>query len=85
MLIQVIHGSERGKTKMKKFYKNIDGYIIMFDITSPESYDNVLGWKKNVDDENKPSQLPCILLATKVCEINKFLIEYLKKFFSWIY
>lgn len=43
----------------------------MFDVTAPESYDNVLGWKKDVDGENKSHEIPCILLANKVCLIIK--------------
>jgi len=44
--------------------------MIMFDLTRPETYDNVIGWKKNVDDENKSVKIPCILLANKVCLIK---------------
>jgi hypothetical protein len=42
----------------------------MFDLTVPETYDNVIGWKLNVDDENKSKLIPCILLANKVCLIK---------------
>lgn len=38
----------------------------MFDVTNPESYDNVVGWKKNIDAENRLHDLPCVLLASKV-------------------
>ena len=61
-----MHGSQRGKTKMKKYFKNIDGYIIMFDVTQPETYDDVLSWKMDFSAENTSNQLPCILLANKV-------------------
>ncbi len=42
----------------------------MFDVTAPETYDNVMGWKSNVDDENKSKLIPSILLANKVCLIK---------------
>jgi len=42
----------------------------MFDVTAPETYDNVMGWKSNVDDENKAKLIPSILLANKVCLIK---------------
>ena len=62
-----MHGSQRGKTKMKKYFKNIDGYIIMFDVTQPETYDNALSWKNDFSAESTSVQLPSILLANKVC------------------
>ncbi len=60
-------GAERGKRKVKKYFKNIHGYIIMFDVTQAASYDHIINWKNNVDAENESSKpLPCILLANKV-------------------
>jgi hypothetical protein len=55
----------------------------MFDVTAPETYDNVVGWKNNVDDENKGNPIPCILLANKVCLIknSKFDIFFKKIFY----
>ena len=61
-------GAARGKTALKKIYKNIDGYIVMFDVTNPESYDNVVGWKSDIDTVYPSNQIPpCIVVANKVC------------------
>lgn len=63
-------GAARGKTALKKIYKNIDGYMVMFDVTNPESYDNVVGWKENIDSVHPPNHNPpSILLANKVCSV----------------
>ncbi|CAF4322945.1 unnamed protein product [Rotaria socialis] len=64
-----IAGSQRGKTKIKQYFKNIDGYIIMFDITRGETYDNVIGWKIFIDSVNSPDKLPCLLVANK-CDLE---------------
>ncbi|CAF1516800.1 unnamed protein product [Rotaria magnacalcarata] len=64
-----IAGSQRGKTKIKQYFKNIDGYIIMFDITRGETYDNVIGWKNFIDSVNSPAKLPCLLVANK-CDLE---------------
>ncbi|CAF4341983.1 unnamed protein product [Rotaria socialis] len=64
-----IAGSQRGKTKIKQYFKNIDGYIIMFDITRGETYDNVIGWKNFIDSVNSPDKLPCLLVANK-CDLE---------------
>lgn len=66
--LQVAKGAARGKTALKKIYKNIDGYIVMFDVTNPESYDNVVGWKSDIDTVHPPNHIPpCIVVANKVC------------------
>ena len=79
---QNISGSQRGKTKIKELFKNIDGYIIMFDVSRGETFDNVIGWKKNIDTVNNPNKLPSLLLANKVCLIKNFFIELNSCFFS---
>jgi hypothetical protein len=48
----------------------------MFDVTRGETFDNVIGWKKNIDDVNTPNKLPCILLANKVCLIRIIIILF---------
>lgn len=59
------------------YYKEAQGCIVMFDLTSRPSLDSVVKWKKDVDakcalDDGSP--LPCMLLANKVffCPFIKF-------------
>ncbi len=62
---------------LKKHYKNIDGFIVMFDVTNPESYDHAPNWKDNIDRENNQNPLPpCILLANKVCRMKQSVISF---------
>ncbi|CAF0744244.1 unnamed protein product [Rotaria sp. Silwood1] len=60
-----ISGSQCGKTKINTYFKNIDGYIIMFDVTRSETYDNIILWKKIINKINQTVNLPCLLLANK--------------------
>jgi GTPase SAR1 family protein len=76
-------GAERGKTKIKKYFKNIHEYIIMFDVTQAVSYDHIINWKSNVDAENESGKpLPCILLANKVRSFLRVLL--FSKFFFFL-
>ncbi|CAF1168365.1 unnamed protein product [Adineta steineri] len=65
-----IAGSQRGKTKINEYFKNIDGCIIMFDLSRPETYDNVLGWHNDIRNVNKSDDLQWMLLANK-CDLEK--------------
>jgi GTPase SAR1 family protein len=76
-------GAERGKTRIKKYFKNIDGYIIMFDVTQAASYDHIINWKSNVDAEKESGKpLPCILLANKVRSFFEGFTFFRNSFFS---
>ncbi|CAF0848842.1 unnamed protein product [Rotaria sordida] len=64
-----ISGSQCDKTKLKTYFNNIDGYIIMFDITRRETYDNIINWKNSIDNVNQTDNLPCLLFANK-CDLE---------------
>ncbi|CAF4669933.1 unnamed protein product, partial [Rotaria sp. Silwood2] len=70
--IQIINisGSQCGKTKIKTYINNIDGYIIMFDVTRAETYDNIMMWKKFINSVKQTNNLPCLLLANK-CDLEE--------------
>ena len=51
---------------MQRHYHQIDGAIIMFDLTEPGTFDNVLGWKEDIDAMVTSKNPPIILLGNKV-------------------
>lgn len=54
------------------YYKEAQGCIIMFDLTSRKSFENAVKWKKDVDSKcvlEDGGPVPCILLANKVSYI----------------
>lgn len=51
------------------YYKEAQGCIIMFDLTSRNSFENAVKWKKDVDSKcvlEDGAPVPCMLLANKV-------------------
>lgn len=51
---------------MQKHYNQIDGVMIMFNLTEPETFDNVINWKEDIDAMVTSENPPMILLGNKV-------------------
>ena len=39
-------GQDRFKSLPKKYYQNADGVLLLFDVTSEETFNNVSNWMK---------------------------------------
>ena len=51
------------------YYKGAAACLIMFDLTQPQTFNNTLKWKKDLDSKCSLSDgrnIPCILVANKV-------------------
>lgn len=59
-----IAGQEYSRKLSRNYYNSASACIIVFDITSKKSYDEVKEWKQEVTD--KLGQIPTIILANKV-------------------
>lgn len=69
-------GQERFTWMTRVYYKEAQGCIIMFDLTSRNSFDNAVKWKKDVDSKcalEDGAPVPCMLLANKVNNSFNFL------------
>ena len=65
-------GQERFTWMTRVYYKEAQGCIIMFDLTSRNSFENAIKWKKDVDSKcslEDGSPVPCMLLANKVSRL----------------
>ena len=64
-----IGGQERYIYMTHVYYKNADFCLIMFDLTSRESFQACARWKKDLDDKHRMedgSKCPCLLIGNKV-------------------
>ena len=57
-------GHEKLKTFTLSFCKNVDGIVIVFDLTNRHSFDNLDTWLKNVSENASPS-IPVVLVGNK--------------------
>ena len=61
-------GQERYKVLAKNYYKNSDGFIIVYDITDKKSFNNVANWITQIKD-SASENVKCVLLGNK-CDLE---------------
>ncbi len=62
-------GQERYKVLAKNYYKNSDGFIIVYDITDKKSFNNVSNWITQIKD-SASENVKCVLLGNK-CDLEE--------------
>ena len=74
-------GQERYRSLPKKYYKNIDGVLLLFDINDKESFEDVNNWMKEINEfsgksiakegeEKNENNIVIYLLGNKIDDIN---------------
>ena len=64
-----IAGQERFGSMTRAYYKGAVGAFVVYDVTRPTTFENVLKWKRDMDDKIKlpgGEDIPVMLLANKV-------------------
>ncbi|KAM4044745.1 ras-related protein Rab-7L1 isoform 1-T1 [Anomaloglossus baeobatrachus] len=79
-----IAGQERFTSMTRLYYKQASGCIIMFDLTSADSFRRCQMWKSDLDNKvtlSNGDPVPCILLANK-CDLSPWTVtkEQIDKF-----
>ena len=68
-------GEERFRCLPKKYYQNADGVLLLFDVTSEDTFTSVSNWMKDVkensnknitNDANKESEISLYLIGNKI-------------------
>ena len=67
-------GQDRFKSLPKKYYQNADGVLLLFDVTSEDTFNNVSNWmkdvkensNKNINSENGQSDIALYLIGNKI-------------------
>ena len=67
-------GQDRFKSLPKKYYQNADGVLLLFDVTSEDTFNNVSNWmkdvkensNKNINSENGRSEIALYLIGNKI-------------------
>ena len=62
-------GQERYKVLAKNYFKNSDGFIIVYDITDKKSFNNVVNWITQIKD-SASENVKCVLLGNK-CDLEE--------------
>ena len=59
-------GQERFRALTPSFLRNAEGVVIVFDVTSQESFDNVKGWINSVKSNIGENVIPIIIVGNKI-------------------
>ena len=60
-------GQERFRSLPKKYYQNVNGILLFFDVTNESSFDNIKNWIKDVkDNTNNLSNNSLYLIGNKI-------------------
>lgn len=69
-------GQDRFKSITRSFYTQADGVIIVYDITTKETFDQVAVWMEDIVRYNQKEELPKILIGNKVDLSSKRKISF---------
>jgi len=67
-------GQDRFRAITKNYYKGSHGIVLMFDLTSQASYDNIKNWLTQIK-ENTNEKIKIILVGNKCDVINRRVID----------
>ena len=59
-------GQERFRALTPSFLRNAEGVIIVFDVTSQDSFDNVKGWINSIKSNIGENVIPIIIVGNKI-------------------
>ena len=75
-------GQERFRSLPRKYYKNADGILLLFDIRNKDSFENIISWMKDIIDnlgEKKENNIIIYLLENKIDLFNNTQKEKITK------
>lgn len=58
-------GQERFKTITPVYYKNVNGVLLVFDITDLESFEKLTYWAENLQQNKETKDVVIILIGNK--------------------
>ena len=78
-------GQERFKAIPKKYYQNVDGILLLFDLSERNSFDNISNWMKSINENtksrftNQNNDLTITLIGNKIDVERKVSHEEINK------
>lgn len=71
-----VAGQERFQTLREVFFRKASGAILVFDLTRPESLDELYEWKDQIDERLGKNRIPIVLLGNKADIEDMIRIDY---------
>ncbi|VDP69236.1 unnamed protein product [Echinostoma caproni] len=59
-------GQEKYRSIVRTYFRKVDGVIIIYDVTCPESFRNVRSWMESVEENSGSNKTPIIIVGNKI-------------------
>lgn len=66
-------GQEKFRCLIRTYFKGVNGVILMYDVTEPNSLKNIKNWLKIIDEENRCNHKHPIILLGNKCDLNSLI------------
>ena len=76
LIIFDVAGQKRFQTLRDVFFRKANGALLVFDLTRPESLDELYEWKEQIDERLGEDQIPTILIGNKADLHDEIKINY---------
>ena len=71
-----VAGQERFQTLRDVFFRKANGALLVFDLTRPDSLDELYDWKSQIDERLGKNRIPTVLLGNKADLEDMIQIDY---------
>ncbi|MHA1976484.1 MAG: Rab family GTPase [Candidatus Hodarchaeales archaeon] len=71
-----VAGQKRFQTLREIFFRKASGALLVFDLTRPESLEELYEWKEQIDERLGKNRIPIVLLGNKADIENMIRIDY---------
>ncbi|KAA0198132.1 putative Small GTPase EhRabF3 [Fasciolopsis buskii] len=58
-------GQEKYRSIVRTYFRKVDGVIVIYDVTCPNSFQNVQSWLDNIEDNTDCGKTPVIIVGNK--------------------
>lgn len=76
LVIFDVAGQKRFQTLRDVFFRKANGALLVFDLTRPETLDELYEWKQQIDDKLGKDRIPAILIGNKSDLEDMIKIDY---------
>lgn len=76
LVIFDVAGQKRFQTLRDVFFRKANGVLLVFDLTRPETLDELYEWKQQIDDRLGKDRIPAILIGNKSDLEDMIKIDY---------
>ncbi|CAL8093152.1 unnamed protein product [Calicophoron daubneyi] len=59
-------GQEKYRSIVRTYFRKVDGVIIIYDVTMPDSFGNIRSWMEQISENSSDSKIPQVVVGNKI-------------------